>query len=122
MQAVINKFKELLTDIPDANIPMNLAERFAIQFEKLRAEVAEVELNKKLKRAELNTVHRLKRKVAYDKASGSNIAIRKINAEAETEYSDVQEQLDRLDAEISYLGQVGEVCSNKHIFFRQLSR
>lgn len=122
MEALIIKFKQLLTDIPDANIPMNLSERFAIQFEKLRAEVAEVELEKKLHRAELNTVHRLKRKSAYDAASGTNIAIRKINAEAEHAYSSVQEQLERLDAEISYLNQIGEVCSNKHIFFRQLSR
>ena len=120
-ESVQRSISEVLNEVPDRNVPTHIAEILALQFNKLRIDIASCALNLRGNKADLGASMKVQKKMAHGKALGKTIPEKKMSADCDSEYLTVCTDYEKLSGQIQYLETMDNICSDYHTFFRRLS-
>jgi hypothetical protein len=124
----------LLDMVPSGRIELHEAEELAPKFQRIRADIATVQLGLELERNKFKAVSKSQFKSAFFGTSSSYrsdatgkpkdtpIALREAAAKADPDFLNTVEALENLESRIDYCKTMSDVFNNFHIFYRQISR
>jgi len=111
-----------MRDIPYKPATIAEAERLALRFNVLCAEISGVIKELRDEKADYYTKIKLTKAKVTANASGRTATIKKSNADADESLLALIEDEKRVDNKIKHLESLSDVCNNNHIHFRGLSR
>lgn len=120
-KSVQKNISDALNEVPDRNVPTHIAEILALQFNKVRIEIAECTLSLRGSKADTGASMKVQKKMAHGKAIGKTIPEKKMSADCDEDYLEVCTDYEKLSGQIQYLETMDNICSDYHTFFRRLS-
>jgi hypothetical protein len=120
--SVIKSVTKAMRDIPYKPATISEAERLALRFNVLCAEISGVIKELRDEKADYYTKIKLTKAKVTANASGRTATIKKSNADADESLLSLIEEEKRVDNKIKHLESLSDVCNNNHIHFRGLSR
>lgn len=114
------QLEEVIMGIPEGQISLRQAEKYAIDFCRLQAHLASIEKSLRANKADLNLELKVNKAYAQQNAHGANVPEKKMNAEADTKVLETNKSIDNTDADLKYIDRMFGVCENYHTYFRKI--
>jgi molecular chaperone GrpE (heat shock protein) len=113
----------LLELVPNGRMELHEAEELAPKFQRIRADIASVQLELEMNRNKFKAVSKTQYKNAILTVTEKWTAAQKeAAAKADPDFLNTVESLDNLESRIDYCKTMSDVFNNFHIFYRQISR
>lgn len=114
--------QSLLEAIPPGRVELHEAEDLAPKCQRIRAEIAEVQLKLELTKNKFDAVARTQYKSAMFTATGKNATEKEAAAKADPDYLNTVEQADNLYSRIMYCRTMSDIFHNYHVYYRQIAK
>ena len=116
----IKQIESAIQDVPEQHISPTNAQRYAIQFNKLKAIAASQVERLKEQLGDVKVTSRVLKKKAYTESTAKTVEEKRLDRDCDETYLESVKQQEKIEASIEYLHTLVEVCGDYHIYFRQI--